>query len=47
MHLAKVVRADQDDGTLLPRGERFVQPRFMTGGYVSVNDTALGSFIDC
>ena len=41
------LRSAQDDGTLLGRGERFVEPRFATIRCVFVNDTALGSFIDC
>ena len=40
------LRSAQDDGTLLGRGERFVEPRFATIRCVFVNDTALGSFID-
>ena len=41
------LRSAQDGSVLLGGGERFVKPRFPTIRCVFVNDTALGSFIDC
>jgi hypothetical protein len=40
------LRSAQDDGTLFNPCQRFGEPRFAANGEISVNDAALGSFID-